>query len=405
MSAPAVLADPAPLVQVSDTGALVVSELFPPDIGGSAVLFREIYRRVPGDVRVLTALRSNGPTQDGAIRILRHPIAASRWGLMHPQAALHHLRVARLVRRLVRNRPTVVHCGRALPEGISAMFARQLGGPPFVCWTHGEDLAMAETSRELAFLTRRVYANASLAFSSSWNTGRMLERIGVSADKIVVAHPGVDANRFSPSVSGSAVRKRFVRGNEILLVSVGRLQRRKGHDLAIAAVSKLQAEGKQVRYLIVGDGEERPRLERLVHEAGVAERVHFIGEVAGADLPTYFAAADVFVLPNRVDQGDIEGFGIVFLEAASSGRPVIAGNSGGVPEAVADGVTGLLVGGTDVAELVAAIRMLISDPDLRARFGEAGRRRVLEQFTWERSAAIIWGAHERVARHDGRSSC
>jgi phosphatidylinositol alpha-1,6-mannosyltransferase len=186
------------------------------------------------------------------------------------------------------------------------------------------------------------------------------------------------------------------------MVTVGRLQRRKGHDLAIEALARGGVALARVRYLIVGDGEERERLQRLAGERGVRDRVTFTGAVSGDMLPDYYGAGDFFVHPNRIDGCDAEGFGIVFLEAAAAGLPTIGGASGGVPEAVDKDVTGLLVSGTDADELAAAIARLSSSGELRRQMGEAGRRRVLQQFTWERAAEQVGAIHHRLEAN-GRS--
>jgi phosphatidylinositol alpha-1,6-mannosyltransferase len=151
-----------------------------------------------------------------------------------------------------------------------------------------------------------------------------------------------------------------------------------------------------LRYVIVGDGDERARLEALVGHHGLRDRVTFVGEVPGGDLPGYYAACDIFLLPNRIDDGDVEGFGIVFLEAAAAGKPTVGGRSGGVPEAVEDGTTGLLVSGTDVQELSAAIRRLATSATARDRMGRAGRARVLSGLTWERAADQVGELHRRL---------
>jgi phosphatidylinositol alpha-1,6-mannosyltransferase len=377
--------------------ALVITELYPPDVGGSAVLFQEIYRRVPGRVQVLTHVRAGAAEPDGGTEIVARPIATRRWGFVDPRATAHHLRVARELRRLSKGRRTIVHCGRALPEGVAALIHRRLGGAPYICWTHGEDLASASTSRELSFLVRRVYGGASVALANSRNTAAMLTSAGVAPDRIVIVYPGVDTDRFTPQAPIGLIRERFAVPRGKMLLSVGRLQRRKGHDLAIQAVAQLVTTEPHLHYVIVGNGEERSRLERMARDCGIADRVHFAGEVSTEALPSYYAACDVFLLPNRVDNGDIEGFGIVFLEAASTGKPVIAGDSGGVPEAVADGTTGLLVSGTDVAQLSRVLGQVLDDTVLRARLGKAGRERVLKSFTWQRAADMVWAAHERVA--------
>jgi phosphatidyl-myo-inositol dimannoside synthase len=243
-----------------------------------------------------------------------------------------------------------------------------------------------------------VHRGASAIIANSQNTRALLRAAGVPEGKIHVVYPGVDPERFSPRVDGREMRQRFVPGGGPMLLSVGRLQRRKGHDLAIEAVARLTTELPGLRYVIVGNGEERNRLEALTRSLGVESHVIFVGEANAADLPAFYAACDVFLLPNRIDQSDIEGFGIVFLEAAASERPSIGGNTGGVPEAVAEDMTGLLVSGTDAEELAAAIRRLATDHVLARRLGRAGRARVLREFTWTVTSAKVAAVHDAVRR-------
>jgi phosphatidylinositol alpha-1,6-mannosyltransferase len=182
------------------------------------------------------------------------------------------------------------------------------------------------------------------------------------------------------------------------LLTVGRLQRRKGHDHVIEALSGLVASHPHLRYVIVGDGEDRARLERIAADRGIADRVVFAGIVPPETLSAYYSAADLFVHPNRVETGDFEGFGIVFLEAAAASLPVIGGNTGGVPEAVSDGRTGVLVSGTDVEQLRAAIVRFADDPLLRMSMGRAGREMVASAFDWSSAARKLTAVHEHVVR-------
>ncbi len=382
-----------------------MSELYPPAIGGSAVLFANVYRRLGRElgVRVLTDAETSPDAGkagiEDEIEIVRGSLRTARWGLLHPAGLRHHLRVARRIRSLAREAdpgPSIVHAGRPLPEGLAAWLASKLGGPRYVAWAHGEDIATALTSRELGYLVRRIYRRAAAALANSRSTARLIEALGVPSERIQIAHPGVDPDRFRPEIDGFALRKRLAPDAETLLLQVGRLQRRKGHDLAIEAVARLRDELPGLRFLIVGDGDQRERLESLATERGVADRVIFAGSLDDAELPACYAASDVFIHPNRDDGGDIEGFGIVFLEAAATERPSIGGNTGGVPEAVADGETGLLVSGEDADELAAAIRRLAGDAELRARLGKAGRERVLAGFTWEHTARHVGELHDRL---------
>lgn len=379
---------------------LLVSELYPPAIGGSAVLFHGIYSRVDtANVVVLTdECTSAAPhwTDHESVRIVRRPIATRRWGVMDVHALRHHARVASQIRSLLPRRTGLAHVARALPEGVGACLARALGGPDYLCWAHGEDLATAHSSRELTALTRWVFGAARAAVANSHNTARMLRAFGVADEKIAVVHPAVDAGRFHPGVNGADVRARYAESGDILLLSVGRLQRRKGHDVTIQAIHELRTELPDLRYVIAGDGEERGRLEALVDRLQLRQRIFFAGIVTDAELPEYYAACDIFLHPNRVDDGDIEGFGIVFLEAAASGRPVIGGNSGGVPEAVEQDRTGLLVDGASVGHVADAIRRLARCGDLRRHMGREGRARVERLFTWERAAALVSRLHGRL---------
>jgi phosphatidyl-myo-inositol dimannoside synthase len=385
-----------------DGRIFLLSQLYPPDVGGSAVLLHESYSRLGGSAVTVGADAGShraGLTVTGA-PLVPLPIATPRWGLADPRALAHHVRLAARLRGLT-SRSTVIHCGRALPEGIAAWISRLSGGPRYVVWTHGEDVTCALLSREQTFVMGRVYRGASALVANSLNTRRLLEGCGVPSAKIHVVYPGVDAGRFSPRIDGRELRARVAPNADIMLLSVGRLQKRKGHDLAISALAALRRSHPRMTYVIVGDGAERARLEALARDLGVADRVVFAGEASVADLPKYYAACDLFLLPNRIEQGDVEGFGIVFLEAAATGRAVIAGNSGGVPEAVADGQTGLLVSGTDAQELAAAIARLSGDRTLRERLGRAGRARVLASFTWLAAAERVRAIHQSVV--EGRA--
>lgn len=368
---------------------LLLSELFPPFVGGSAVLFEGIYSRLEHRrVTVLTdsARSAAEDTERGRLTIERRAIASDYWGLRKPRAFAHHWRVGSFIRQLADRRRTLVHCGRSLPEGLAAALSRLRGGPQYACWAHGEDLTLQMTvSREMRMLTRWIVRGSVGIFCNSEHTAGLAQEVGVRSDRIHIIYPGVDVERFRPR-SGAAQRQRLAPGADPLILSIGRLERRKGFDLTVRAVARLRQRFPSLRYLVVGDGPDRDYLRALVRECGVGDQVTFTGKVAEEELPGLYAACDLFVHPNRIEGVDVEGFGIVFLEAAACGKPVIGGATGGVPEAVADGETGKLVSGTDEEELAAAISVLVESPAERARMGESGRRRVESRFTWSRAA-------------------
>lgn len=313
-------------------------------------------------------------------------MGARDWGLLRPASFQRHVRVALAIRRLTPE-GGVVHCGRGLPEGLSARMAQAFGGAPYVCWTHGEELGFASTSRELTWLLRRVFSGARGLIANSENSRRLLiDRWNVRPGKVAVVYPGVDVDRFTPSIDGQEFRRRYAGDDDFVLVTVGRLQRRKGHDTVIAALPEIRRRGVPVHYIVVGDGPERASLEEQARSAGVGDVTHFVGAASEADLPRWYRAGDVFVMPNRTDGVDFEGFGIVFLEAAASGLPVIAGASGGAPEAVDSPRTGLVVDGRNVQSVASAIIELAESPERRRRCGHEGRVRVMDSFSWDEAA-------------------
>jgi phosphatidylinositol alpha-1,6-mannosyltransferase len=372
-------------------GILLVSEWFPPAVGGSGELLANIYSKVSSQrVNVITDVRhaaEESGDRSSSLKVVRTAFG-SRPGLFGTESLPSQFRLARQIRKTAQI-GSIVHCGRALPEGSAAWLSRLAGGHPYLCWTFGEELAYAASSRELSWLLKRVHRGAGALLAICQNTAGLLRDLGNPSAKIHVVYPGVDADRFRPAAGGEAIRRALLQDGELMLLAVGRLQLRKGHDLVIRTLGGLVRSGPRLRYVIVGDGEERQMLESLAVEQGVADRVRFMGKVPSAALPSYYAAADIFVHPNRVDGVDFEGFGLVFLEAAASGLPAIGGRSGGVPEAIEDGRTGMLVGGKDVEELARAIRLLAGSDILRAELGRAARTRALSQFTWERAAGQV----------------
>ena len=274
---------------------------------------------------------------------------------------------------------------------------------PYACWTHGEELPIAASSRELSWLLRRVHRRSAALIANSHNTARLLQGLGNQPEKIHVVHPAVDAERFRPHLPEAvALRRRLARDDETVLLSVGRLQARKGHDPVLQALASLPPDAPPIRYIVTGSGGDLARLQTLTVELGLTNRVDFVGVVPSDALPTDDAAADIFVHPNRVEGEDFEGFGMVFLEAAASGLPVVGGRSGGVPEAIDEGKTGLLVSGIDVPELAAAILQLASSATLRASFGAAARQRVLMHFTWARAVKQVEEIDALIRRGLGR---
>jgi phosphatidylinositol alpha-1,6-mannosyltransferase len=367
--------------------ALLVSEIFPPRTGGSGRWFWEIYRRLPREEVVIAAgedARQDGFDATHDLRMWRVPLTMRQWGLRSLSGLWGYARAVRRLRRIVRaEQVDRLHCGRCLPEGVMALALRRLCGLPFVCYVHGEDVNSASTSRELSWLAGRVLRGAQFVIANSRNTVRILqEQWGLPPESIALLHPGVDTSRFVPAPASPEVRRALGWQGRRVVLTVGRLQKRKGQDHMIRALGAIRQQVPDVLYAIAGDGEERQALEQLAADTGVAGHVQFLGEVDDDRLIACYQQCDLFALPNRQVGTDIEGFGMVLLEAQACGRPVLAGTSGGTAETMQVPDTGTVVDCDDPARLAAAVAELLCAPELLARMGAAGRQWVVRQFDW-----------------------
>jgi phosphatidylinositol alpha-1,6-mannosyltransferase len=381
---------------------LLLSRVFPPQVGGSGRWLWEIYRRLPRHQVVIAAGEDPRQGEFDArhdLTVARLPLHPESWGLCDPRGVRGYARALRGLLPLVwAHRIDEVHCGCCLPEGLMGLALRIRTGRPYVCYVHGEELGFAAASRELGWLSRRVLRHARYLIANSRNTGRILvERWGLPAGRIRVLHPGVDVGRFAPAARDRAARARLGWGDRPVVLTVGRLQRRKGHDQMIRALAAVRRAVPDVLYAILGDGEERPALQGLVAGEGLGDHVQFLGERDDATLVSCYQQCDLFVLPNRQVGQDIEGFGMVLLEAQACGTPVVAGASGGTAETMQVPETGLIVPCEGPDRLAAAVAELLSDPERLARMGSAARRRAVAQFDWD----VLGRQAEQVFR-DGR---
>jgi phosphatidylinositol alpha-1,6-mannosyltransferase len=230
---------------------------------------------------------------------------------------------------------------------------------------------------------------ADRVFAVSEFTRGMLVKAGVSPSKIAVIHNGVDTCDLDIEADVAGVKDRFGLQGKRVILTVARLDIHKGHDTVIRALPSILARVPDAVYVVAGEGVMRSRLVALSDSLGVGNRVIFTGDLPRPDVVALFMACDVFAMISRIEESSVEGFGIVFLEAGALGRPVVGGRSGGIPDAVADGETGLLVDPADPEDVARAITRILSDSDLAARLGEAGRKRARERFTWKRVVDTI----------------
>jgi len=273
------------------------------------------------------------------------------------------------------------------PYGPMALLISRSTGVPFSIIVHGAELFVEK--RKTRLIVSQLFARArTIICVSRFTRDALLQRFPNSRMPVII-HPGTHPEVFMPAANrGVLLEKYGLRGKRVLL-SVSRLVRRKGHAQVIKVLPRVMERVPDVVYLIAGGGPAEEGLRALVDDMQLAEYVEFLGLVDDEELIDLYALCDIFVLPSMettdTESGflRLEGFGIVFLEASASGRPVVAGRSGGTPEAVIDGVTGLLVDGENVEQIGDALLKLLLDEQLAERLGRTGRSRVEREFSWD----------------------
>jgi phosphatidyl-myo-inositol dimannoside synthase len=356
---------------------LLVTNDFPPRAGGIQNYLQALVDRLPADEVAVYA-----PAWAGAAEFdagLRYPVHRHPTSLMLPVPD-----VARRAAELARaHRAETVWFGAAAPLALLGPGLRRTAGVRrVVASTHGHEVgwSMLPGARQVL---RRIGRTADVVtVVSRYTRGRIAAAFGPDA-ALEPLPPGVDAAVFHPDPGARLdLRRRYGLGDAPVVTCVSRLVARKGQDQLVRALSPVRARVPGARLLLVGDGPDAARLRRLAQEHGVAEHVVFTGAVPAAELPAHHAVGDVFALPCRTLGGglNVEGLGIVLLEASASGLPVVAGDSGGAPETVREGETGHVVGGRDLPGLVDALAGLLADPDRARRMGAAGREWMLRDW-------------------------
>jgi phosphatidylinositol alpha-1,6-mannosyltransferase len=363
------------------SSTLVVTNDFPPRQGGIQSYVYELARRQPARSVVVYASNHDGAAQFDAAApfpVVRHPT-----GLLLPTSSARRTAVA-LARE---HDASTVWFGASAPLGLLAPALRTAGVDRVVASTHGHETGWAVLPGARQTLRRIGRYSDVITYITDYTRRRIGAAFG-PRPQLRQLTPGVDVEVFRPGIDGSAVRDRYRLGDRPVIVCVSRLVPRKGQDLLIAALPAIREAVPRAALLLVGTGPYEARLRALADRHGVARDVIFTGGVPFPELPEHYAAGDVFAMPCRTRRGgfDVEGLGIVYLEASAIGLPVVAGDSGGAPEAVREGETGYVVGGRDVRALTDRLIRLLTDPDLRARLARTGRTWVEEHWTWDRLA-------------------
>ncbi|MEV5973593.1 glycosyltransferase family 4 protein [Streptomyces sp. NPDC051921] len=276
--------------------------------------------------------------------------------------------------------------GAAAPLGLMAPALRRAGARRLVATTHGHEAGWAQLPAARQLLRRIGEGTDTLTYLGEYTRSRIASALSpAAAARMTQLPPGVDEKTFHPDSGGAEVRERLGLSDRPVVVCVSRLVPRKGQDTLILAMPEILRRVPEAVLLIVGGGPYEQELRKLAVSTGVAGSVRFTGAVPWSELPAHYGAGDVFAMPCRTRRGglDVEGLGIVYLEASATGLPVVAGDSGGAPDAVLDGETGWVVRGGVPEETADRVATLLLDPELRARMGERGRRWVEERWRWD----------------------
>ena len=367
---------------------LIVTNDYPPRRGGIQSFVHALARRLPSDGVVVYAPAWPGAAEFDAAQpfpVIRHP-----GSLMLPVPSV----ARRACALLTEHGCDRVLFGAAAPLGLLAPRLRAAGAERIIGLTHGHEAGWAALPGARSLLRRIGDDVDSLTYLAEYFRIRLARALSAdAADRMVRLAPGVDPAEFRPGAGGLRVGRElgFVPERPVV-VCVSRMVPRKGQDTLISAWPEvLRQSTARPLLLLVGDGPYRPSLDRLARQARVTDSVQFTGPVRWQDLPAYYDAANVFAMPCRTRRAglDVEGLGIVYLEASATGLPVIGGDSGGAPDAILDGETGYVVPGRSQQALAGRLGQLLADPAGAAAMGDKGQAWIDREWTWDLVAARL----------------
>ncbi len=365
---------------------LILSGEFPPFAGGIAIAAANLAKALSQQGCSVTVIAPRYKGQDltwdrqQPYCLVRLPFLRLRYVRMVPMTPV-------LLALAARERPDSVIAMRVTREGLPAAVMKSLLKTPFIVFAHALEFLRFPPHSLGWRVCRWVYEQAQAVAAVSSTTKLLLTQRGIPAEKVHTVWWGVNEDAFAPVPPLNNWNGTSFSGRKVLL-TVGRLVPRKGVDKVLEALPTVIAQHPEVLYVVVGDGPYRLTLQKLAEQLGVADHVLFTGRVP--DVRPFYHACDIFVMPTREEgRGDVEGLGLVYLEAAACGKPVIASAVGGAADTVVPETTGLFVDPLNPQDIAQAILRLLNDPNLAWRLGKAGRERILSEFTWEQTAKKV----------------
>ncbi len=357
---------------------LLVSNDFPPRAGGIQAYLHELTMALPaGEIAVYAP---DWPGADAFDAQQPFPVVRHSGTLMLPTPPVLR-RAAGLLREL---RCETVWFGAAAPLALLGPALRRAGVRRVVASSHGHEVGWSMLPAGRTAL-RRIGTDADVVTAVSQYTRRRVASAFGPQAALELLPPGVDCTAFHPDpVARAEIRRRYRLGEAPVVLCVSRLVARKGQDTLVKALPAIRRQVPGATLLLVGGGPRRAELHRLAESCDVADAVVCTGAVPWSELPAHYAAGDVFAMPCRTrGRGlDVEGFGLVYLEAAATGLPVVAGDAGGARETVRAGDTGDLVNGRNVAAVARTVGTLLADPERAAAMGRRGRHWMLQEWNW-----------------------
>jgi len=377
---------------------LLLAPDFPPQLGGISNYLYSIYGNLDLGDMILVAPDAPEAKEFDACQGYSSQRIATNANVPGLRGWMYTRRTYGKAQKILKGNPRrVMHCGHVLAAIVARRLKRRFG-TPYLVWTY----ALEVMDRLLAVPIRRALLDADLVITISDFTRKYIESLGVPPSRIVKIRPGTDPDSFHPGVNWKNFGSPLGIDGKRVLLTIGRIahqQRYKGQDMVIRALPRVLRQVPDLVYVVAGAGQDGEYLRRLAHRHGVSRQVKVIGRIDHGDLPFLYTCCDAFIMCSREENTLrsvlAEGFGIVFLEASSTAKPVIGGNSGGIPEAIRDGITGVLVNPRDPDAIAEAVIRVMSDPEWAQRLGENGRRWVVEEMNWERATQEFLDAYER----------
>ncbi|MEI6597163.1 MAG: glycosyltransferase family 4 protein [bacterium] len=357
---------------------------YPPFKGGIANYYDNLVRYWPASAKATAGEPKLGEIKvlnnnDG--RLINNKLPLLKW---LPACFVLH-------KKIKQEKINHILVGQILPLGTVALICAKFCKIKYSVFLHGLDLSSAVLSSRKKWLTGKILQNADKIICANGYTADLTGQFfTLSANKIVTANPAADLTPPPEPAQISKLKKQHDLTDKIILLSVGRLVKRKGFDKVIECLPEILKKIPNLAYVILGDGEEMENFKFQIKNLKLENNVKIISNVSDEERNAWYGLCDIFIMTSRNIAGDFEGFGIVYLEANLAGKPVIAGRSGGVGDAVIDGLNGLLVNPEDTSQITSAVIKLALNPGLRQKLGERGKERAINDFNWRKQINKIY---------------